>query len=92
MIMWFTELAFDPVRDISPVDQFGFVDLKSALANSAVPSVMPGADLDYNGVDDPSAIIGKPRDVFEVIDMQRDLEAAASAAEASANSDAKAGE
>lgn len=88
--MWFENLAFDPVRDISPVDQYGFVDLKSALANSAVPSVMPGADLDYNGVEDPSAIIGKPRDVFEVIDMQKALESVA--AEASDNSEAKAGE
>lgn len=88
--MWFTNLAFDPIRDISPVDQYGFVDLKSALANSAVPSVMPGAEVDYNGVEDPAAIIGKPRDVFEVIDMQKALESAA--AEAPDNSGAKADE
>lgn len=87
--MVFDELPFDPQRDISPVDQFGFVDLKSALANSAVPSVMPGAEVDYNGVDDPSAVIGTPRDIFEAMDMQKALESAA--AEASANSDAEAG-
>lgn len=72
---------FDPVRDIAPVEQFGFIDLKSALANSVVPSVMPDSDVDYNGVDDPDSIIGTPRDVFEAIDMQNALQDAASAAE-----------
>ena len=75
------ECYFDPVRDIAPVDQFGFIDLKSALANGVVPSVMPDSDVDYNGVDDPDSIIGTPRDVFEAIDMQNALQDAASAAE-----------
>lgn len=77
------ECYFDPVRDIAPVDQFGFIDLKSALANGVVPSVMPDSDVDYNGVDDPDSIIGTPRDVFEAIDMQNALQDAASAAESS---------
>ena len=77
------ECYFDPVRDITPVDQFGFIDLKSALASGVVPSVMPDSDVDYNGVDDPDSIIGTPRDVFEAIDMQNALQDAASAAESS---------
>lgn len=68
-----TDCFFDPVRDIAPVDQFGFIDLKSALANSVVPSVMEGSDVDYNGVDDPEEVLGTPRDVFEAIDMQNAL-------------------
>lgn len=72
---------FDPVCDIAPVEQFGFIDLKSALANSVVPSVMPDSDVDYNGVDDPDSIIGTPRDVFEAIDMQNALQDAAVAAD-----------
>ena len=75
------ECFFDPVRDIAPVEQFGFIDLKSALANSVVPSVMPDSDVDYNGVDDPDSIIGTPRDIFEAIDMQNSLQEAASAAD-----------
>lgn len=67
------ECFFDPVRDIAPVEQFGFVDLKSALANSVVPSVMEGAESDYNGADDPEEVLGTPRDVFEAIDMQNAL-------------------
>lgn len=72
---------YDPVRDLAPVDQYGFVDMKSALANSVVPSVMPGSAVDYNGIDDPASILGKPADIFEAIDMQKAAEAA------SANSD-----
>ena len=75
------ECFFDPVRDIAPVEQCGFIDLKSALANSVVPSVMPDSDVDYNGVDDPDSIIGTPRDIFEAIDMLNSLQDATSAAD-----------
>lgn len=72
------ECNFDPVRDLVAVDQHGFTDLKSALANSCVPSVMPDSDVDYNGIDNPDSILGTPRDVFEAIDAQKAVEAAAS--------------
>lgn len=71
---------FDPVRDLHPVDQFGFIDLKIALDQSVVPSQMPESDADYNGIDEPQQILGKPRDIFEAIDTQNAIEAAASAA------------
>lgn len=80
-------IEFDPVRDQHPVDQFGFVDLKTALENSVVPSQMPGSDEDYNGIDDPSKVLGSPRDVFEAIDAQNALEAAAAAAAAEKKAD-----
>ena len=78
--MFFEDLAFDPVKDISPVDQFGFIDLKSALATGVVPSQLPDSDSDYNGIESPEAILGKPRDIFEAMDAQREYESAASAA------------
>lgn len=68
------ECFFDPVRDIMPVDQHGFTDLKSALANSCVPSVMPETEVDYNGIDNPDSILGTPRDIFEAIDAQKAVE------------------
>lgn len=74
------ECNFDPVRDLHPVDQFGFIDLKTALDSSIVPSQMPESDTDYNGIDDPEKILGKPHDVFEAIDTQKALEAAAAEA------------
>lgn len=72
------ECSFDPVRDLTPVDQHGFTDLKSALANSCVPSVMPDSDVDYNGIDNPDSILGKPRDIFEAIDAQKAVESSVS--------------
>lgn len=71
---------YDPIRDLHPVDQFGFIELKSALDESVVPSQMPESDSDYNGIEDPQQILGKPRDIFEAIDSQKAVEAAASAA------------
>lgn len=77
--MYVGDCLFDPVRDIAPVDQFGFIDLKNALSESIVPSQMPESDSDYNGIDDPNKILGRPHDVFEAIDTQRAIEAAAAA-------------
>lgn len=80
--MVFYNCTYDPVRDKQPVDQFGFIDLKSAMVTSVVPTQMPGAETDYNGIDDPSKVLGKPHDIFEAMDTQKALEAAA-ASEAS---------
>lgn len=74
---------YDPVRDLVPVDQHGFMDLKSAFANSCVPSVMPDSDVDYNGVDNPDSILGTPRDIFEAIDAQRAVQQAATVSDES---------
>lgn len=74
------DFAFDPVKDIAPVDQFGFIDLKSALSTGVVPSQLPDSDSDYNGIENPEAVLGTPRDIFEAMDAQKEYEAAASAA------------
>lgn len=79
---------FDPVRDIVPVDQFGFVDLKLALDTSMVPSQMPGSESDYNGIEEPQQILGKPHDIFEAIDSQKALESAAASANSEGGEDA----
>lgn len=78
--MVYSDFTFDPVRDLQPVDQFGFIDLKVALDSSSVPSQMPDSDSDYNGADDPQSVLGRPRDIFEAIDAQKALESAAAAA------------
>lgn len=68
------DCPFDPVRDIAPVEQFGFIDLKDALANSIVPSQMPESETDYNGIDEPDKVLGKPSDIFEAMDAQKAAE------------------
>lgn len=64
------ETHFDPIKDITPVSQTGFVDLNSAFANNFVPSVSENAECDYNGIEDPASILGRPRDVFEGLEME----------------------
>lgn len=77
--MVYEDFSFDPVRDLAPVDQYGFIDLKVALDSSCVPSQLPDSELDYNGMEEPEMVLGKPRDIFEAIDSQKALEAAAAA-------------
>ena len=60
---------FDPNRDIKKVDQFGFVDLNECLANGEVPSEIADSEDQYNGIEDPAEILGKPADVFDAYRM-----------------------
>lgn len=60
---------FNKKRDISPVSQFGYVDLVESVANGVVPSVLQMQDSRFNGVEDPRALVGKPSDVFEAYKM-----------------------
>lgn len=77
-----TDTHFDPIKDLNPVSQTGFVDLNSAFANNFVPSVSENAESDYNGIEDPASILGRPRDVFEGLEMESYIrEASASAKE-----------
>lgn len=64
------DCLFDPVKDKTPVSDTGYVDLKSAFVNNAIPSQVAGTEEDYNGIDDPSSILGKPSDVFEALEME----------------------
>ena len=87
--MLFDSIAYDPVRDVAPVDQFGFIDLKTALDSSIVPSQLPESESDYNGIEDPAQVLGKPHDIFEAIDTQKALESAAAAESAGSSEGAE---
>ena len=63
------ECRFDPEKDIHEVDQFGFIDLKECLANGEVPASIADSEDQYNGIEDPGEILGKPSDVFEAYKM-----------------------
>lgn len=64
------ECKYNPVVDLKPVDAFGFLDLASAYVNKTVPSDTVTQETEYNGIDDPASILGKPRDVFDALRMQ----------------------
>lgn len=57
-------------EDICEVDQFGYVDVNRAFQNGYVPGNNESVTADYNECEDPSAIMGKPSDVFEAMRMQ----------------------
>lgn len=64
-----SDLLFDELKDLHEVDQYGFVDLVECLANGEVPTQINDSDVAYNGIEDPSSILGKPSDVFELYRM-----------------------
>lgn len=61
---------YNDIVDIKEVDQFGFIDLNECMTNGQVPSTVSDTETDYNGIDDPASILGKPHDVFEAYRMQ----------------------
>lgn len=60
---------YNELADIKEVDQFGFIDLVECMNNGEVPSTVADSEDQYNGIDDPSEILGKPSDVFEAYRM-----------------------
>ena len=61
---------YNDIVDIKEVDQFGFVDLNECMANGQVPASVSNTEDEYNDIDDPASILGKPHDVFEAYKMQ----------------------
>lgn len=64
------DTPFNPKRDKTPVSQTGYIDLKSAMVNNAIPTEVAETEEQYNGIEDPASILGKPSDVFEAMEMQ----------------------
>ena len=83
------KVSFDPMRDIAPVDQVGFVDLHKAFLTGVVPGDLVVNEESYNGVEEPASLVGRPRDVFEAIRNGQAVQKSAAAAEAAAASSAE---
>lgn len=77
MVITEKDCFFNPVRDMKPVEPFGFVDLQNALVNGVIESQIAESDEDYNGIEDPTVVIGKPRDIFDAIQAKMNIELAA---------------
>lgn len=65
--------GYDPVRDISPVSPDDSLDLHEAFISGFVPNEAAISDSDYQNVDDPKSIIGRPANEFEAIHMVQTL-------------------
>lgn len=75
---------YNEKTDIQDVDQFGFVNLAECMENGVVPSSISDTEMDYNDIEDPASIMGKPRDVFEVYSMQDYIKSAGKKSEGAA--------
>lgn len=69
---------YDPIKDIKPVAQHGYVDIVACFMSGEVPGNVNDDDLPYNGIDNPSQVGANVSDVFEAM---RAAEAIAHAAE-----------
>lgn len=66
-------MEYDKRRDRFEVSQSGFLDLNSAFEHNAVPADISGDDANYNGVEDPNKVIGKPKDNFELMHYNKSV-------------------
>lgn len=64
-------LTYDPVRDVAPVEQDGFIDLVKASQSNSIPANLSADELSYNGIEDPRSIAGRPRNNFEAAQMSK---------------------
>lgn len=78
------DYSYDPQKDLAPVDQFGFVNLRDAYINGSLPGDLSVSAEDYNGVDDPGSLLGRSADVFEAYRKAEYVKRAESAAAAEA--------
>lgn len=83
------ENVYNPQKDNAPVDQVGFVNLRDAYVNSVIPGDLSVETSEFNGVDDPSSLLGRSHDVFESIRKGQYVQKSAAAAEAAAASSAE---
>lgn len=65
--------GWSPDRNKKAVDQFGFVDIVSVFHSGVMPATQAAGSDVYNGIEDPSSILGKPADVFEAMAMQQSI-------------------
>lgn len=64
---------YDPIKDISPVDPTGWVDLAQANAMNSLPANLQVEQLSFNEIEDPNSIGGRPSDVFEAAAMSKSI-------------------
>lgn len=66
-----TGLDFNPEFDMKEVDQFGFVDLREAAVNRSIPANLQAQEGNFNHIEDPSMLRGRPDDVFASLRAER---------------------
>lgn len=65
--------GYDKRRDRFEVSQSGFLDLCQAFEHNSVPADFAQDDASYNDVEDPSKVIGRPKDGFELMHYKQSV-------------------
>lgn len=60
------ECKYNPDKDIQQVQPFGFVDIVKANQTSVVDVPLDVNEENFNDIDDPRSIAGRPSDDFEL--------------------------
>lgn len=71
--------AFNELRDLHEVDQFGFVDLGESFASGNIPASVAAPESSFDAPAGtplaPSQIGGVPADVFDAFEMREQVRA-----------------
>lgn len=68
--------SYNEETDNTAVEQYGFINLAEVIANGAIPSSVSNTEMEYNDIEDPASILGKPHDVFEAYRMMDHIKTA----------------
>lgn len=64
---------YDSKKDIAEVDQLGYVDVVKAFADGVVQGATSLDEGKYNKIENPDAVLGKPSDIFDMMQMSRTI-------------------
>lgn len=67
------DLLYDPVKDIAPVDQNGYIDLVQAFEDRVIPSDISGGELEFTDCEDTDSLLPRAEDVFDQIQQAHTL-------------------
>lgn len=67
---------YNPDRDICAVSQSDYIDVRDAFVNGLVPENVSPTAQEYDGVEDPLKVFGRPANEFEAIHMAQSLKQA----------------
>ena len=65
--------VYNPSCDLAVVSQSDVLDVASAFVNGLIPEDVTAPDTRYNGIDEPSAILGKASNAFDALHMQETI-------------------
>lgn len=73
--MYCENCTYNKQFDIEEVDQIGYVDLRKAFETNQIAGNLDVETLDFNGIEDPKAISGKPSNIFDAVTKSHELAA-----------------